>query len=177
MPLNPDDIDVRPAVAADRRLLTGLLRYYVYDFSEFEDVSSDRLSFDDKGEFRLSINVAPYLNDRDRWAYVIEVRGKPAGFALVNKVSHAHQEIDFNMGEYFVARKYRRHGVATAALHRILAMHPGRWEVAIIEANAGARKFWPRAIAAAPGASALRQATHDSADWNGPIWCFAIERT
>jgi len=76
------------------------------------------------------------------------------------------------MGEFFIARKYRRCGLATAALHEILARQPGRWEVAVIEPNIGAQKFWPRAIRSAPGVTGLKRVHHDETTWNGPVWTF-----
>lgn len=169
---NPTDLDVRLATADDLPLLESLLRFYVYDFSEFEDAGSDRLSLDKNGEFRVTIRLAPYLADPDRWAYVIRFRGHPAGFAFINTHSHVGQDIDLNMGEFFIVRKYRRYGLATRALHDILARQPGRWEVAVIEPNIGAQKFWPRAIRSAPNVTGLRRVAHDGSTWNGPVWSF-----
>ena len=165
-------LDVRPATSDDLPMLESLLRFYVYDFSEFEDAGSDRLSFDDDGQFRVSIGLAPYLANHDRWAYVIRFRGHPAGFAFINTQSHAGQQIDFNMGEFFIARKYRRCGLATLALHDILLRHPGRWEVAVIEPNVGAQTFWPRAIRTAANVTGLKRVLHDGTTWNGPVWTF-----
>ena len=165
-------LDVSPATPDDLPLLESLLRFYVYDFSEFEDPRSQRLSLDRNGQFLVSISLSAYLANGNRWAYVIRFGGHPAGFAFLNTQSHAGQQVDFNMGEFFIMRKYRRCGLATAVLHDILARHPGRWEVAVIEPNVGAQKFWPRAIRAAPNVTALRRVTHDGASWNGPIWSF-----
>jgi predicted acetyltransferase len=172
MPIEMPGLDVWPATTDDLPLLESLLRFYIYDFSEFEDAGSDRLSLNHAGQFRISIQLAPYLDARDRWAYVIWFKGHPAGFAFINTQSHVGEPIDLNMGEFFIARKYRRCGLATAALHEILARHPGRWEVAVIEPNVGAQKFWPQAIRSAPNVTGLRRVPHDGSAWNGPVWSF-----
>jgi hypothetical protein len=82
------------------------------------------------------------------------------GFALVNTQSHHGSSIEHNMGEFFVARKYRRLGVATKAAGEILRQYPGAL-VAVAERNLAARMFWPRALAAAPSACqpVLREVT------------------
>ena len=177
MQTNTTGLDVRPATPDDLALLESLLRFYVYDFSEFEDASSDRLSFDSAGQFRVSVDLERYLANRDRWAYVISFRGHPAGFAFINTQSHVDQQIDFNMGEFFIARKYRRCGLATKALHDILRRQPGRWEVAVIEPNTGAQKFWPRAISSASNVTSLKRVAHDGSTWNGPVWTFVAAPT
>jgi predicted acetyltransferase len=64
------------------------------------------------------------------------------GFALVNTQSHHGSSIEHNMGEFFVARKYRRLGVATKAAGEILRQYPGAL-VAVAERNLAARMFCP----------------------------------
>jgi predicted acetyltransferase len=76
------------------------------------------------------------------------------------------------MAEFFVARKYRRCGVATEAVRQILALYPGHWEIAAAERNAAARAFWPDALAAAPNICQLVRLEGDSERWRGPIWSF-----
>ena len=113
-----------------------------------------------------------YWTDPDRWPLLIRVNGEAAGFALINTHSHHGGQVERNMGEFWVARKHRRGGVGAEALRQILALHPGRWEVAIAERNLAARAFWPRAIAAAPNVRELRETAGDGEHWIGPIWTF-----
>ena len=171
MTLN-ERIQIRRADPSDRELLESLLQFYIYDFSEFEDAGSDRLGFDSHGRFGINISLDPYWSVPGHVAYILLETGRPAGFALVNQKSHVGQAIDHNMAEFFVARKYRRGGVATAAFHQILALHPGTWEVAIIEPNLAAQKFWPTAIKTYGNASDVKMIQHNSPDWRGPIWTF-----
>jgi hypothetical protein len=63
-----------------------------------------------------------------------------AGFALINTRSHRSGRVDYNVAEFFVARKYRRRGAATEAVCQVLARYPGHWEIAVAERNVAARR-------------------------------------
>ena len=76
------------------------------------------------------------------------------------------------MGEFFVVRQHRRHGVATEAVQQVLSLYRGRWEVAVAERNVAAKAFWPKAIASAPNVSGIQRLEGDGVLWRGPIWTF-----
>jgi predicted acetyltransferase len=76
------------------------------------------------------------------------------------------------MAEFFVARRYRRCGVATEAVRQILAQYPGHWEIAVAEHNVADKAFWPRAIGAAPNVYQLVHLGGDGGYWRGRIWSF-----
>jgi predicted acetyltransferase len=170
-----DLLDISLASIGEAPLLEALFQFYVYDFSEFEDTESDKLAFTEQGTFNTGAPLSAYWSQANRWPYLFRMAGRPAGFALVNTHSHVDNPVDRNMGEFFVARKYRRHGIATRALHTILKSHPGQWEIAIIEPNKVAQKFWPQAIMSASSAKDLRLVNHDGTKWPGPIWTFRSE--
>ena len=166
-------VSVTPAIRGERPLIEGLLQFYFYDFSEMEPAGSSDFDFDARGSLGDYPYLDAYWREQGRWPLLIRVGGKLAGFALINTVSHRDGGfVERNMAEFFVARKYRRHGVASDAVRQILALHPGRWEVAVVERNAAAKLFWPRAIAAAPGVSELARIEGDGEHWRGPIWTF-----
>ena len=165
-------VSVTPAGEAERSLIEGLFQFYIYDFSELEPAGSDALSFNAEGLFEPYPYLPEYWADGGRWPLLIRVDGQLAGFVLINTVSHRGGPAERNMAEFFVARKYRGGDVAAAALHRVLALHPGRWEVAVAARNARALTFWPRAIAAAPNVSDLERLERDDEHWKGPIWTF-----
>jgi predicted acetyltransferase len=79
------------------------------------------------------------------------------------------------MAEFFVARKHRRHGVGAEAVRQILALYPGRWEVAVVARNPNAQAFWPWVIAASPNVSDLVRHEGDGEQWRGPIWSFRAD--
>jgi predicted acetyltransferase len=165
-------IRVERASTAERALIEGMSRFYIYDFSEMESAGSDEMDFDQRGDFGVLPYLPEYWTESGRHALLIRLGDKPVGFALINTHSHRGGSIERNMGEFFVARKYRRRGVAAEAVGQILALYPGRWEVAVVERNIAAKAFWPRAIAAAPNASDLVRLEGDGEHWRGPIWTF-----
>lgn len=148
------------------------MQFYTYDFSQFEPPGSDRFDVDASGRFD-PYPLDPYWRDDGFWPLLIEVGGKRAGFALINRESHRGATNDRHMGEFFVARKFRGGGVATRALKQIFARHPGQWEIAIAERNAPAKAFWPKAIEAAGGRN-MTCHQGDGLQWTGPIWSFFI---
>jgi len=156
----------------ERAMIEGLLQFYMYDFSEFaRDPAVFR--FNSSGAFAPYPLLDQYFTAPNCWPLLIYADDAVAGFALVNQHSHrTGGEVERNMGEFFVARPFRRRGVATAALHRILDLHPGQWEVAVALKNAPARDFWPRAIAASPRVGDLKETVGDGKNWTGPIWTF-----
>ena len=171
--MSAGDVTVNIAQPQEQRLIEGLLQFYSYDFSEMEPDGSADMDFDSlEGRFS-GYDVQAYWEEQGRVPLVIHRDGKPVGFALLNQ--HSHRDgghVERNMAEFFVARKFRRRGVASEALRQILKSYPGQWEVAVVARNAGALAFWPRAIAAAPNVTDLVRHEGDGEHWRGPIWSF-----
>ncbi|MBX3481057.1 MAG: GNAT family N-acetyltransferase [Caulobacter sp.] len=165
-------VAVRPAAPEDRPLIEGLMQFYTYDFSQFEAPGSDRFDVDEAGRF-APYPLDPYWREDGHWPLLIEVDGKRAGFALINRDSHRGARNDRHMGEFFIARKFRGAGAGSAALKQIFALHPGQWEIAIAERNAPARAFWPKAIEAAGGRNLVCH-QGDGERWTGPILAFTV---
>ena len=165
-------MSVRVADAAGRSLIEGLSQFYIYDFSEMERAQSEAFEFNARGGFDPLPGLDDYWRLEGFHPLVIRVGGRPAGFALINTHSHRGGAVERNMGEFFVARKHRRRGVAKQAVRQILVRYPGRWEVGVAERNTAAKAFWPQAIAAAPNVSDLVRLDGDGEHWRGPIWSF-----
>jgi predicted acetyltransferase len=165
-------VTIQIAPSSERALLEWLLQFYFYDFSEMEPDGSNDLDVGAEGGFGPYEHLPSYWTEAGRIPLVIRAGDRPAGFALINQVSHFGGEVERNMAEFFVLRKYRRHGIAREAVRQVLAAYPGRWEVAVMARNARALSFWPKAIAAAPNVSELTRREGDGEHWNGPIWTF-----
>lgn len=165
-------VTLRPATRADRALIEGLMQFYIYDFSEFARNPAD-FHFNAQGGFEAYPHLDQYFSEKNCWPLLIYADGAVAGFALVNQHSHlTGGAVERNMGEFFVGRPFRRNGVATVAFHKILELHPGRWEIAVALKNAPARNFWPRVIELAPSVANVSQVDGDGTHWTGPIWTF-----
>ncbi len=168
-------VKVRPVTVAERPLIEALAQFYIYDFSELEPPGSRGLVFDDTGRFAPLPGLDDHWRDEGSHAYLIQVHERPAGFALINRRSHQGGAVERNMGEFFVARKYRRTGVASHAVRDIVGRLPGRWEVAVAERNVAAQSFWPAALRGAPNVSDMRRLEGDGRRWRGPIWTFVAD--
>lgn len=166
------NITVTTASSAERELLESLFQFYVHDFSEFAAPGSTAFEFDAAGRFAAYPHMASYWGDTGRWPLLIRVDERVAGFALVNTISHCGETIDRSMAEFFVARKYRRDGIASEAVRQVFEMHPGKWEVAVAMRNLPALAFWPKAIARAPTVSNIARREQNDENWRGPIWHF-----
>ncbi len=137
------DLEVLPATRDHAAIVANLFELYAHDFSEFHDVE-----LGDDGRFGYK-NLACYWSEPNRHAFLFRVRERLAGFALVKRGSEiTGVECVWDMAEFFVVRRYRRRGLATAAAHHIWARFAGRWEVRVMENNHVAYNFWAYAIAA-----------------------------
>jgi predicted acetyltransferase len=175
MAADADDIEVTVALAAERPLIEGLFQFYAYDFSELESPDSADFELEADGRFAAYSYMDAYWREASRAPLIIRRGGRPVGFALINAVTHSGLPADRNMAEFFVMRKHRRRGVASAAVRAILSRYPGRWEIAVAQRNLGARAFWPAAVAATPGVRGLTTLQGDGVHWTGPIHRFTVE--
>jgi predicted acetyltransferase len=118
----------------DRTVARRLLQLYHYDFSEF-----DGSDVDQHGEY-LHRYFDEYWLDDDRTALLIRVDDAFAGLAFIF-TGEPH-----DMAEFFVMRKYRRHGVGTHAAAAIFERYSGNWTIRQQLTNPAATAFWRTAI-------------------------------
>lgn len=136
-------IEVFPASADQAPILANLLQLYIHDFTEFVDL-------DTGPDGRFSYPHLPlYWNQPDRHPFLVQVNGKLAGFVLVKKESGNPPFWD--MAEFFILRKYRRHGIGTRVAHEVWKLSPGPWQVRVMTSNTPARQFWSRAVSGFTG--------------------------
>lgn len=135
-------IEVTPAAAEQEPVLANLLQLYAHEFSEFLDVP-----LQNDGRFGAYKDLPLYWHDPGRHPFLIWVKGKLAGFALVKNESEtsANQRI-WDMAEFFVVRAHRRRGIGTQVAYEIWKRFPGPWQVRVMQANVSARRFWEAAI-------------------------------
>lgn len=171
-PAVAEAVSVKVASSCERQVIESLSQFYIYDFSEMEPPGSNELKFNDQGCYSSLPDFDSYWRSEDFQPLLIRVERLLVGFALINTCSRRGGSIDFNMGEFFVARKYRRHGVGTEAVRQIFAQYPGYWEIAVAARNLRALAFWSHTLAKASGVSRLVMHEGDGSHWRGPIWSF-----
>lgn len=136
------EITLRQVLLEDREILSNLLEKYDYEFSQY----------DNRDVNKLGLYGYPYLDfywtEKNRWAYFIEVKGRLAGFAMVNDYPEIEdRRSDFVLSEFFIMYKYRRLGVGKAAFFKLLKMHKGTWQLKRHPKNIPSVHFWNRVVA------------------------------
>lgn len=134
------NLDIREALIEEKPIIQNLARFYIYDLSEYQKRKCpDNGLFEDEDYLRYWENdgFSPYL---------IKVENELAGFALIDK-GGSSQSIDYQVGEFFILRKFRREGIAEKAAREIFDRHPGNWEAMALSNNIPAIKFWEKCIA------------------------------
>ena len=150
------DLALRPILAEDRPVVERLWQLYRHDLSEFRgqhDPSGFRetLPMED-GTFNAR-RLLPYVQENaDRAAYLFQIGARPVGFASICGLASEPRHV----AEFFVVRGARRQGVGRAAVQKLLALHPGAWEIPFQEHNVAAACFW-RGVATSVGGDAARE--------------------
>jgi predicted acetyltransferase len=163
-----DVVQIAPVAADEAETLARLLQLYLHDFSTFAPFESPHGEIGEDGSFGYP-NLASYLSEPQREALFVRVRGRLAGFVLVNDWSASGLPVDYAIAEFFIARKYRRRGVGTDVARQVIAARPGQWEVSVLADNVPAAAFWRRALPAIHS-DAVDEIDGDGARWRGPIF-------
>ncbi|MBU1376303.1 MAG: GNAT family N-acetyltransferase [Alphaproteobacteria bacterium] len=156
---------------AGRTTVENLFQLYVHDFADFWATRQVELQAD--GRFPPYPPLAAYWSEAGAEPFLIRADGEIAGFALIDRHSHSGKPTDFNMGEFFVARHYRREGVGRDAALAAIRTRAGQWEIAVARRNLPAQPFW-RAVAAAVAAGPVEETEQANELWNGLILRFVV---
>jgi predicted acetyltransferase len=153
-----------------RQTLVNLFQLYCHDFSEqwFDRPEGE---LDEEGRLEEYSLLDNYWSEPRHEAMLIRADGRLAGFVLVNAYSHSSLPLDFQISEFFVARKHRRSGVGKAAALAVIGARPGLWELAVARRNLGAQQFW-RGVAAEIAGSQVEERDQNDERWNGLILRF-----
>jgi predicted acetyltransferase len=157
------DISLTPAHVDERPVLENLLQLYIYDFSEFVGIDVG-----DDGRFNER-SLAPYWQDSWRHPYLIRADGKLAGFALVHQRSRISGDTSvWDLAEFFVLRKYRRHGIGSLVATRLFEQHRGKWEIRQRHDNGAATAFWRHVVTEFTSGN-FEEIVFDDDTWKGPV--------
>jgi predicted acetyltransferase len=161
------NVQVMPATDPDERArLMALFELYVYDFSEMLN-----LDVGDDGRFHGPALEA-YWTDARHHPFLVRADGKLAGFALVQQRSRLSGDPSiFDMDQFFVLRKYRRHGLGEQVAAWLFAHFAGVWEVRQKLENQGGIAFWRRAIGRYTRGQ-FEELILDDERWRGPVQRF-----
>jgi len=146
---------LRKIVSGQKQTLENLYSYYVYDFSKILPISPQadgRFTFDSK-------SLEHYWLKPDHHPYFIDCNNELAGFALIRHFP-AHEPV-WDVDQFFILNKHKGRGVGKHALAKIVALHPGRWQVRVLQENIAALGFWQAAIRALVGEQFKTAVEHD----------------
>jgi predicted acetyltransferase len=149
-------LEIKSATDTDYSVVSNLARFYIYDMAEYTG-----LTFSVNGLFDCKDQFANYwgrVSAKHRWPsawrgfpFLIQIDGCPAGFSLVKSVSTSLPM--FDMGEFFIARQYRRQGFGRSVARALFDHFEGSWQVREILANWPAQAFWRQIITDYTGGS------------------------
>jgi predicted acetyltransferase len=164
------DLDVNVQVAAagpgEQARIAALFELYVYDLSEVLGIDVGG-----GGRFRTP-SLDAYWTDPRCHAFLIRVDERLAGFALVQERSRlTGDEAVCDVAEFFVMRRYRRHGIGERVAGWLFDRFRGPWEVRQKAENHAAIAFWRRAIGRYTGGR-FEEVVLDDERWRGPVQRF-----
>jgi predicted acetyltransferase len=170
--VDSDPVSLVPAAAADAPLLENLLHLYVHDLSAFFPLRPGP-----DGRFRYERLPLYFAETATRWAFLIRLGDRVAGFALVTRGSPVSDDPDLlDVAEFFVLRGERRSGVGRRAAQQLWGRMPGRWIVRVLTTNAPALPFWEAAIRGHVGDSfEMREHAVEDRSWR--VFSFDASRT
>ena len=121
-----------------------LFQYYLYDMSEYTGWNPDA-----NGSYGVSPQVTQlydYWRKDDHHPLLIKVDGELAGFSLLRR--YPFDPDYYDIGQFFVLRKYKRQGVGATAFGKSVSKFPGKWLTRVLPENTGALAFWQTVISA-----------------------------
>ncbi len=128
-----------PATIADYPVVQNMARFYVYDRTLYMGWECPENGLFDCIDFKH------YFENPNERAFVIKVNNELAGFVLLDK-AHLIEQVDWNMGEFFILAKFQGKGIASMVARDIFKEHPGKWSVAVMPENSKALNFWRKVI-------------------------------
>ncbi len=132
-------VELEPVAIGEKEVLRQLMELYQYDFSEIDGTDVNAL-----GRFGYRW-LDHYWTEPGRHPFFIRANGRLAGFALV-RARDDDPAVDREVAEFFVMRRYRRHGVGARAAELLWAFFGGAWSLNVLRRNPGAMAFWEKAV-------------------------------
>lgn len=147
MPMNASvagDIRLESAIES-QSVVENLFQYYVYEMSRFVGISANT-----NGIFEFNNgDLNQYWHRDDHYPYLIRSEEELVGFVLLRKYPPNSQVYD--VGQFFVLRRYSGLGFGQQSLQQAARMHPGNWLVRVMLENKKALGFWLAAITSLTG--------------------------
>lgn len=128
----------------DFNLIKFLIQPYLAELSQIIEESDNSLALIKDIKYFNS-----YFSQKNKKAFACYLHDDDtiSGFALVNKVGLG-KTVDWNMGEFFIAKEFRRQYIGRNFALNIFRNLPGEWQVPVLPKNKNAIQFWRETILA-----------------------------
>ena len=157
----PHDFHISRVDSSADLVLRNLFEHYLHDMAqwfEFDTELDGRYSYPTNEVWEKGYDV-----------YFAYAESMPIGFGLVGSAeSWTGNAAMRDMDEFFVIRRYRRHGVGATFANHLWDQYPGDWLVRVLQGNLPAMPFW-RGIIAARTENAFREEVCTS---NQRLWSY-----
>ena len=136
----PNDFHITRVDRSADHVLRNLFEHYLHDMAQW-------FEFDTEIDGRYAYSTGEVW-DKGYDVYFAYTAAMPIGFALVGSAeTWTNNAAMRDMDEFFVMRRYRRHGVGAAFANYLWDQYPGDWLVRVLQGNLPAMPFWRGIIA------------------------------
>lgn len=122
------------------QVLDNLLQLYLHETSKFSPVE-----IQEDGKFSTS-QIISKIDGPEIDAYLIRIKGKLAGIAIVQPKYQAGQVIARSLTDLFILESYRGFGIGEEVARMVFDESPGLWHLEISPQHEEAAKFWAKVI-------------------------------
>ncbi len=149
---------------SDREILNRLVQLYMHEESEHADYEVD-----DDGLF-IYPGLNEYVTQHNKCAYLLRVKGKLAGFALVKNLESLKGGKVTTISDYFILNNFRGLGIGEEFARMMFDEHHGLWQIPLPVAREGSRTFWKKIVWRYSGSKCKEVET---GEWHGTVLEFS----
>ncbi|WBW97296.1 GNAT family N-acetyltransferase [Oceanirhabdus sp. W0125-5] len=135
--MNIDKVELIPVILESKSKLENLMSYYLHDLSEF----ADDLKISEDGKFKYD-GMDLYFSQEDLKPFFIKYDDEYIGFILLNSGKYVPKNIDYMINEFFILKGYRRKGIGSTSIKKLLDSFKGIYLVEQLVDNKLAVNFW-----------------------------------
>ena len=138
------NVTIEPATQTQHgTLIRNLNQLYIYEFARFDP----HFELGPDGRFDDSDLDEAWADTEYARFYLIRVDGVVAGYAILI-LNIEDDELGFvhELAEFFVLAPYQQQGIGEQAARQLFDLHPGHWELYVLETNLHALAFWRKIL-------------------------------
>jgi predicted acetyltransferase len=135
--MNLNEIKSEQVTLKTKTKLESLMNLYLHDLSEF---ASD-LKINENGKFEYE-GFELYFTSEDLKPFFITYQDDVVGFVLLNTGKYVPRDIDYTIHEVFLLRGFRKKGIGTVAIKKLLELYKGKYYIVQLGNNKTAINFW-----------------------------------